>query len=48
MLIIGAKELENGTISVRKHRKGDIGTFHFSDFLSTIYNEISEKSLPQN
>ena len=48
MLIIGAKELENGTISVRKHRKGDIGTFHFSDFLSTIYNEISEKSLPQD
>ena len=48
MLIIGAKELENGTISVRKHRKGDIGTFHFSDFLSTINNEISEKSLPQD
>ena len=48
MLIIGAKELENGTISVRKHRKGDIGTFNFSDFLSTINHEISEKSLPED
>ncbi len=47
MLIIGAKELENGTVSVRKHRKGNIGTFNFSDFLSTINKEINEKSLTQ-
>lgn len=48
MLIIGAKEMENGTVSVRKHRKGDIGTFNFSDFLSKINSEISEKSLPED
>ncbi len=48
MLIIGAKEMENGTVSVRKHRKGDIGTFNFSDFLSKINTEISEKSLPED
>ncbi len=48
MLIIGAKEMENGTVSVRKHRKGDIGTFDFSDFLSKINNEISERSLPED
>lgn len=47
MIIIGAKEMENGTVSVRKHRKGDIGTFNFSDFLTRINNEISEKSLPE-
>jgi threonyl-tRNA synthetase len=48
MVIIGAKEMENGTVSVRKHRKGDIGTFDFSDFLSKINTEISEKSLPED
>jgi len=48
MVIIGAKEMDNGTVSVRKHRKGDIGTFNFSDFLSTINTEISEKSLPED
>lgn len=48
MLIIGAKEMNNGTVSVRKHRKGDIGTFHFSDLLSKINIEISDKSLPED
>ena len=48
MLIIGAKEMNNGTVSVRKHRKGDIGTFDFSDLLSKINIEISEKSLPED
>lgn len=48
MIIIGAKEMENNTISVRKHRKGDIGTFEISDFLSRIHQEISEKSLPED
>lgn len=48
MLIIGAKEMNNGTVSVRKHRKGDIGTFDFSDLLSEINIEISEKSLPED
>lgn len=48
MLIIGAKELEAGTVSVRRHKKGDIGTFNFSDFLSQINKEIAEKQLPEN
>ncbi len=48
MLIIGAKEQENGTVSVRRHRKGDIGTFPFSDFLSTLKNEIETKQLPED
>tara|TARA_R110000868_G_scaffold304437_17_gene565309 strand:- start:39844 stop:41787 length:1944 start_codon:yes stop_codon:yes gene_type:complete len=48
MLIIGAKELEAGTVSVRRHKKGDIGTFKFSDFLSQLKNEIAEKQLPQD
>ncbi|MBO6795225.1 MAG: threonine--tRNA ligase [Balneolaceae bacterium] len=48
MVIIGAKEMEAGTVSVRKHRKGDIGTFNFSDFLSRITTEISDKALPED
>ncbi len=48
MLIIGAKEQQNGTVSVRRHRKGDIGTFIFSDFISTVKNEIETKQLPED
>ena len=48
MVVLGAKEMESGMVSVRKHRKGDIGSFKFSDFLSRIQNEISEKSLPED
>ncbi len=48
MLIIGAKEQDAGTVSVRRHRKGDIGTFGFSDFLSTVKNEINQKLLPED
>ena len=48
MLIIGAKEMESGTVSVRRHRKGDIGTFNFSDFLSNVNAEIQQKTLPED
>ncbi|HBQ58644.1 MAG TPA: threonine--tRNA ligase, partial [Balneolaceae bacterium] len=46
MLIVGAKEVEDETVSVRRHTKGDIGTFKFSDFLSDINEEIQTKALP--
>jgi threonyl-tRNA synthetase len=48
MLIVGAKEVEDGTVSVRRHKKGDIGTFKFSDFLSDIDEEIKTKALPKD
>lgn len=48
MLIVGAKEVENETVSVRRHKKGDIGTFNFSDFLSDINEEIKTKALPKD
>ncbi|MBD3615960.1 MAG: threonine--tRNA ligase [Gracilimonas sp.] len=48
MLIVGAKEVENETVSVRRHKKGDIGTFNFSDFLSDIKTEIETKALPKD
>lgn len=48
MIIIGAKEQENNSVSIRKHRKGNIGTFIFSDFLSRINDEIKHKTLPED
>ncbi|MEX0723838.1 MAG: threonine--tRNA ligase [Gracilimonas sp.] len=48
MLIVGAKEVEENTVSVRRHKKGDIGTFKFSDFLSDINEEIKTKTLPKD
>jgi threonyl-tRNA synthetase len=48
MLIVGSKEVEDETVSVRRHKKGDIGTFNFSDFLSDISEEIQTKALPKD
>jgi threonyl-tRNA synthetase len=46
MLIVGAKEQKESTVSVRRHKQGDIGTFALSDFINTIETEINEKTLP--
>ena len=48
MVIVGAKEKENGTVSVRRHKSGDIGTFPFDEFFTKIDNELTERSLPPN
>jgi threonyl-tRNA synthetase len=48
MLIVGSKEVENETVSVRRHKKGDIGTFNFSDFLTEVKTEIKTKALPKD
>ena len=34
MVIVGEKEEETGTVSVRKHSEGDIGTFTIEEFIS--------------
>ncbi len=39
MIIIGEKEEENGTVSVRKHKKGDLGSFTVDEFVNLIRNE---------
>jgi threonyl-tRNA synthetase len=46
MLIIGEKEEKNQTVSVRRHKLGDIGTFPFSDFISNVEKEVAEKHMP--
>lgn len=42
MLIVGEKEEETGTVSVRKHGQGDLGTFSIADFISMVQHEVSE------
>ncbi len=46
MLIVGEKEENNNTVSVRRHKLGDIGTFPFSDFISKVEQEAENKDLP--
>jgi len=40
MLIIGEQEEKDGTVSVRRHGEGDIGTMPIKDFADLINNEI--------
>ena len=42
MLILGEKEENEGTVSVRRHGEGDIGTFSIQEFISLIKKEISK------
>ena len=46
MLIVGDDEVKNQTVSVRRHKKGDIGTFDFSEFISNVKAEVDNKDLP--
>jgi len=45
MLIVGGKEQANNTVSVRQHKKGDLGAVSREAFLSKIVNAIQSKSL---
>jgi threonyl-tRNA synthetase len=42
MLIVGEKEEASGTVSVRKHGQGDIGTFTIDEFVNLVKNEVDE------
>lgn len=39
MVIIGDKEMENGTLSIRERSKGDLGTMSIDAFLETLEKE---------
>ena len=39
MIIIGEKEADSGTISVRKHKEGDLGSFTIDEFVDYIRKE---------
>jgi threonyl-tRNA synthetase len=42
MLIIGESEEKQGTISVRKHGEGDLGSFTIEEFSKIVQNEIDK------
>ena len=44
MLIIGDKELESNTVSVRSRKKGELGAVAFDDFIKDILEEINNKT----
>ncbi|MFH5833577.1 threonine--tRNA ligase [Halalkalibaculum sp. DA3122] len=48
MLIVGGDEQKEGTVSVRRHKEGDIGTFDFSEFISNLNEEIENKEVPDH
>jgi threonyl-tRNA synthetase len=42
MIVVGEKEESEGTISVRKHGKGDLGTFTPEEFVRLVQDEIMQ------
>jgi threonyl-tRNA synthetase len=44
MLVIGDKELEQGTVAVRSRKDGDLGTMPLEEFLSKALTQVATKS----
>jgi len=45
MLVLGAREVDEGTVSVRHRDKDDLGSQPLDDFIETIREEIATRSL---
>jgi threonyl-tRNA synthetase len=45
MLVIGQREADEGTVSVRHHDKDDLGTKPLDEFIAEITAEIKSRSL---
>lgn len=43
MLIVGEKEVENGTVSVRKHGEGELGAMTLDEFMEQVETEIKDR-----
>ena len=43
MLIVGEKEAENQTVSVRKRFEGDLGQLPLNDIVNQLISEVKEK-----
>jgi threonyl-tRNA synthetase len=43
MLVVGDQEQEAGTVSVRRHREGDVGTVSTAEFAERALGEIAER-----
>ena len=45
MLVVGEKELENKTVSVRKRGEGDIGAIKLGEFIQKLAEEVENKGM---
>ena len=43
MIVVGDKDIENNTVSVRDRRDGDLGSMALSDFIAKVTEEIENK-----
>ena len=43
MLVVGDKEMEEGTVNVRKHGGDELGTVPFQEFFTAVKEEIKER-----
>ncbi|GIV44294.1 MAG: hypothetical protein KatS3mg035_1417 [Bacteroidia bacterium] len=43
MLIVGEKEVESNTVSVRKHGEGDLGSMSIEAFSEIVNKEINSR-----
>ena len=48
MIIVGEKEQSANNVSVRQHKKGDLGAFNLSEFIDKIAKEIKNKDYKTN
>ena len=45
MLLVGDKDIENNTVSIRDRRDGDIGSMALADFITKITEEVANKTI---
>lgn len=45
MIVVGDKDIENGTVSVRSRKKGDMGAMPVDEFIKMICEEVETKAL---
>jgi len=45
MLVVGDKEVEAGTVSVRSRKKGELGAVNSGDFIKELLIEIHSKQI---
>lgn len=45
MLVVGDKEAEEGTVSVRRRGEGDIGSMKIGEFIAVANKDIAEKTI---
>ena len=45
MLLVGDKDIENNTVSIRDRRDGDIGSMALADFIAKITEEVANKTI---